>query len=40
MLKIIDSNGGPLVMLERELLPYWGGSGLDPVALGRVTPDD
>src|SRR5260370_26532364 len=25
MLKIIDSNGGPLIMLERELLPYWGG---------------
>jgi hypothetical protein len=25
MPKIIDSYGGPLIMLERELLPYWGG---------------
>jgi hypothetical protein len=25
MPKIIDSYGGPLLMLERELLPYWGG---------------
>jgi hypothetical protein len=25
MLKIISSNGGPLLMLERELLPHWGG---------------
>jgi small basic protein len=25
MPKIIDSNGGPLIMLERALLPYWGG---------------
>jgi hypothetical protein len=26
MPKIIDSLGGPLLMLERELLPYWGGT--------------
>jgi hypothetical protein len=26
MLKFIDSNGSPLIMLERDLLPYWGGS--------------
>jgi hypothetical protein len=25
MPKIISSNGGPLLMLERDLLPYWGG---------------
>jgi hypothetical protein len=25
MLKYIDTYGGPLLMLERELLPYWGG---------------
>jgi hypothetical protein len=25
MLKFIDSGGGPLIMLERDLLPCWGG---------------
>ncbi len=25
MLEFIDSNGGPLIMLERDLLPHWGG---------------
>ncbi|HWF95803.1 MAG TPA: Imm21 family immunity protein [Xanthobacteraceae bacterium] len=25
MLKFIDSNGGPLLLLQRDLLPYWGG---------------
>src|ERR1019366_1731977 len=25
MLELIDSNGGPLIMLERDLLPHWGG---------------
>jgi Immunity protein 21 len=25
MPKMIESYGGPLIMLERELLPYWGG---------------
>jgi Immunity protein 21 len=25
MLELIDSNGGPLLMLERDLLLYWGG---------------
>jgi Immunity protein 21 len=35
MLKIIESYGGPLLMLERELLPYWGG--LDNV--GGVCPE-
>jgi hypothetical protein len=41
MLKIIDSNGGPLIMLESELLPYWGGAdnigGVTPQRLDRVT---
>jgi hypothetical protein len=26
MLKFIDSNGGPLLMLEHDLLPFWGGT--------------
>jgi hypothetical protein len=25
MVEFIDSNGGPLLMLEQDLLPYWGG---------------
>jgi hypothetical protein len=41
MPKIIDSNGGPLIMLERKLLPYWGGDdntgGVTPQRLDRVT---
>jgi hypothetical protein len=35
MPKIIESYGGPLLMLERELLPYWGG--LDNI--GGVSPE-
>jgi hypothetical protein len=41
MPKIIDSNGGPLIMMERELLPYWGGAdnvgGVRPERRDRVT---
>jgi hypothetical protein len=33
--KIIDSYGGPLLMLERQLLPYWGG--IDNI--GGVSPE-
>jgi hypothetical protein len=35
MPKIIESYGGPLLMLERELLPYWGG--MDNI--GGVSPE-
>src|SRR5437899_1012618 len=35
MPKIIDSNGGPLIMLEPKLLPYWGGAD----NIGGVAPE-